>query len=208
MSSELPLVSAIMPTRNRPQFAREAVELFRAQTYLNKELVILDDAEAPSFSGGVVGEGIVYERLRGKLTVGEKRNIACSRARGEIIIHLDDDDFSAPGRFEDQVSRLLESGQDLTGYTEMLFWDGAKWWLYRATSGKYILGTSFCYLKSSWQRHPFGANKIGEDLGFQLGLKWIGVPAGNMMWARTHPGNTSPRATHKINWQPVEMQCA
>jgi hypothetical protein len=70
---DFPLVSAIMPTRARPQFAREAVDLFLAQTWPNKELVILDDEEHPSFPSGIAGDGIRYEQLRFTLTVGAKR---------------------------------------------------------------------------------------------------------------------------------------
>ena len=174
---DFPLVSAIMPTRARPQFAREAVDLFLAQTWPNKELVILDDEEHPSFPSGIAGDGIRYEQLRFTLTVGAKCNIACSRAQGEIIIHFDDDDVSAPGRMADQVERLMSSGLDLTGYNEMLFFDGTVWRMY-AGRKDYILGTSFCYLKSAWERHPFTWANIGEDLCFQRGIPHTAAPAG------------------------------
>ena len=207
MFSEHPLVSAIMPTRARPQFAREAVGLFLAQTWPNKELVIVDDADAPSCQYGAPSADttVRLKTLRHKLTVGAKRNIACSRAQGEIIIHWDDDDFSAPGRITDQVERLLASGLELTGYSEMLFFDGSAWRMYSG-SKDYILGTSFCYLKSLWQRHPFVDAKIGEDLAFQRGIPHTAVPAGRMMWARTHEGNTSKREYRGPTWRPVAEQ--
>jgi hypothetical protein len=41
----VPLVSCIMPTANRRRFVPEAIRLFLAQDYLEKELVILDDGE-------------------------------------------------------------------------------------------------------------------------------------------------------------------
>lgn len=214
MCSEVPLASAIMPTRGRPQLARDAVELFLAQTWPNKELVVVDDEDAPSFSEPPCVcnyyleryENIRYERLRRKLSIGAKRNIACSRAQGEIVVHWDDDDWSAPGRMTDQVERLLSSGLELTGYSEMLFTDGVKQWLYSGCKD-YILGTSLCYRKSLWQRRPFDADKTtGEDLVFQLGVPHTAVPAGELMWARSHAGNTSPRVYRGPSWRSVEMQ--
>lgn len=207
MSTEIPLVSAIMPTRARPTFAREAVEVFLAQTWPNRELVIVDDEDEPSFPGGINGADVRYERLRIKLSIGAKRNVACSRAAGEIIVHFDDDDWSAPERITDQVERLMASGRELTGYNEMLFTDGARWWQY-AGPKDYILGTSLCYRKTLWERRPFQDSQIGEDLAFQLGVPKTAVPAGEVMWARTHPGNTSPRVTNKREWREAQIQTA
>lgn len=214
-SCEYPLVSAIMPTRARPQFAREAVNLFLAQTWPNKELVIVDDEDAPSIPGplsvaytlNMENVNFRYERLRTKQSIGAKRNIACSRAQGEIIIHFDDDDHSAPGRMADQVERLLSSGLELTGYSEMLFFDGNVWRMYSGRKD-YILGTSFCYRKSLWERHPFTWANIGEDLAFQRGIPHTAVPAGSLMWARTHPGNTSKRVISGPTWREAELQTA
>ncbi len=39
----LPLISCILPTANRRRFVPQAIRLFLAQDYPNKELVILDD---------------------------------------------------------------------------------------------------------------------------------------------------------------------
>ena len=44
------LISAIMPTRGRQAYAIDAVSCFRCQTYPDKELIILDDADNPSFA--------------------------------------------------------------------------------------------------------------------------------------------------------------
>ena len=57
-------------------------------------------------------------------TIGEKRNFGAGRARGAVIAHWDDDDYSAPDRLEDQVGRLLQSGKAVTGYFAMRFTDG------------------------------------------------------------------------------------
>jgi len=202
MYSDYPLVSAIMPTRARPQFAREAIGLFLAQTWPNKQLVIVDDFVAPSFDVIPSGLGILYLVERGKQTIGAKRNRACAEASGEIICHWDDDDHSEPGRIANQVETLLAGSFDMTGYSEMVFRNGTRQWRYKGTNG-YMLGTSLMYRKDYWRRHPFHDVNVGEDLIFQAGAKSVAVPAGEFMWARTHQGNTSPRAMNDKRWAEI-----
>lgn len=196
-----------MPTRARPQFARQAVEYFLAQTWPAKELVILDDFFAPSFSVPPVGKGIRYFSERHKLTVGAKRNRCCSEATGYIICHWDDDDYSAPGRIADQLPRLFDGEAEITGYSEMEFRNGVKRWLYRGMNG-YMLGTSLMYWREAWRRRPFENVAVSEDLLFQAGRKSVSVPAGHLMWASIHAGNTSPRQPDKKNASFLELACA
>lgn len=193
-----------MPTRGRSLYALLAIAYFQAQTWPDKELVIADDADQPSFPNGIACEGVTiqYHRLQ-RMEVGAKRNICCARAEGEIIIHLDDDDFSAPGRFADQVARLLESRQDVTGYTAMRFTDGTNWWQYRGGT-ECALGTSLCYRRQWWKLHPFPSQQIGEDGEFvraaMASKQLVVADARDLMHATIHPGNTSPRKLSGSNW--------
>lgn len=201
-----------MPTRGRPEFAKRAVDQFAAQTYADLELIILDDTDVPSFPqyrdycGGVrvalwcTGKPVSYWRVDGRLSVGAKRNIACSRARGEIICHWDDDDISAPGRIADQVARLLETGKQVTGYSDMEFVepDGTRW-MYTAPESMvdYALGTSLMYRRDYWREHAFESLNVQEDNQFVWAARVAGsivsVPAHGLMTATIHPGNTSVR---------------
>jgi hypothetical protein len=45
-----PLVTAIMPIRDRPEFAMQAVRYFCDQDYPNQEMVVLEDG-TPSLAG-------------------------------------------------------------------------------------------------------------------------------------------------------------
>lgn len=192
MNSDYPLVSCIMPTRGRPQFAREAVEAFLAQTWPAKELLIVDDDDAPSCPTTLSIPGIRQTRLFGHPTVGVKRNLAISMASGEIICHWDDDDVSAPGRIEDQIRRLAESGKQITGYSPLRFTDGRQSWLYVGLPG-YAPGTTLMYHRDAWRARPFRELRVGEDNAFLDGRQVITAPAGDLMYARDHAGNTSPR---------------
>ena len=93
-----PLVSCQMPTRNRPGFAERAVAQFLAQDWPRKELIVLDDSD-PGLEPRIAEiPGLVRVVATGPMTLGDKRNLAVSLSRGEIVHHWDDDDWSGPGR--------------------------------------------------------------------------------------------------------------
>ena len=191
-----------MPTRGRPQYAQRAIECFFSQTWPEKELVILDDADCPSFP--IAPAGVEYHRLNRRLSIGAKRNLCCSRANGNVIIHWDDDDYSVPERMADQVARLAESKCGLTGYHSMLFEDvdTGKRWKYRGHHF-YALGTSFCYTRDFWMAHPFPDKQTGEDGYITSRVAGIlAVDAGELLIATIHNGNTSEKRANlnTENW--------
>lgn len=110
-----PLVSCIMPTRDRQGLLPLTYELFRAQDYRRLELIVIDDGKA--YGGGCWEDDsrVRYFRLRSRCTIGEKRNLACRMAAGEIIVHWDDDDWYAPARVRYQVAPILRGEADVTG---------------------------------------------------------------------------------------------
>lgn len=195
-----------MPTRGRQAFAAAAVEYWRAQTYPHRELVIVDDQDKPSFPAGISGEGIQYHVLRQRLTIGQKRNIACSRAAGEIIAHFDDDDVSAPGRLADQYARLMESGKSVTSYSSMRFKSEQGWWLYSGAPGKGI-GSSLMFRRDWWTGNAFVGDPVGEDGVFIARASAAGqlelAEARDLMYATIHPGNTSPRELKTPQWSKI-----
>jgi glycosyltransferase involved in cell wall biosynthesis len=130
--------------------------------------------------------------------------LANAHARGEIIAHFDDDDWSHPNRIAEQVALLQASGADVVGYNEALFWQtlnfcnkcgysgslkehafcnydaygiGGIAWLYRCPSPSYGLGSSLCYWRRVWEQKPFADINHGEDMRFITGLKVVGVSA-------------------------------
>ena len=156
---EFPLVSCIMPTADRRHLVPEAIRLFLAQDYPKKELVVLDDGEDSIADLIPNHRDIRYLRLDGRHSVGAKRNLACSAARGDLVAHWDDDDWYAPWRLSYQVAEIVRSGADLCGLARMLFFDpggsasvgiclpGG------CDAGRY--GATFCYRKRVWRENPF-----------------------------------------------------
>lgn len=121
----------------------------------------------------------------------------------DIIVHWDDDDWSAPRRVADQVEALLESRAECVGYNEMLFCERptGEAWRYLAAFAHYMLGTSMCYWLETWRRHPFASGNAGcDDLHWASngairkhstsGIDALGMP---LMVATVHGGNTACR---------------
>lgn len=198
-----------MPTRGRREFAQHAVNIYRSQTYSNRELIILDDLDDPSFPHGISGERINHVLAPYRMTIGAKRNICIQASDGEFIAHLDDDDYSSPDRIADQVIRLMESEKQVTGYCPMLFTDGSQWWEYSAGNPRYCVGSSLLYRREFASLHRFNETEPDEDNQFVYGpasQHIVVVPAGDKMFCRTHPNNTSIRQPGKnpLQWKPVE----
>ncbi|MCP3944653.1 MAG: glycosyltransferase [Desulfobacteraceae bacterium] len=208
----LPLVSCIMPTADRPRFVPGAIGCFLRQSYLNKELIIVDDGEKSVEHLIPKDSGIHYIRLTKKHTIGVKRNIACGQARGEIIAHFDDDDWSAPWRLDYQVHHLSRKTADICGLARVYFFDPervAAWeYCYPVHHRPWIAGGSFAYTKAFWEGHSFRDKNIGEDAWFMwdhpvprlltLLNNWFFV-------ACVHSGNTSPKRTGSDLWVQVPV---
>jgi glycosyltransferase involved in cell wall biosynthesis len=93
----LPLISCIMPTYGRPAYVDEAVAMFLAQDYPNKELVILNDCAGQVFSADFPCVRIINQQARWS-SLGAKRNGCITAAHGSIIAIWDDDDVYLPWR--------------------------------------------------------------------------------------------------------------
>ena len=181
-----PLVLCVMPAAGRQSMVNRAVCCFRAQTYSNKLLAILDNGPEPLVIEA--GRGVHVTRLQpgvDRRPIGELRNLVNALALpgvfdAPIIAHWDSDDVSSAERLTEQVALLQQSGAEAVGYGEMLFWDsrpgafcGA--WLFTSPNPRYCLGTSLCYWRKTWERKPFEATSQGEDFAFCAGLKTVSV---------------------------------
>lgn len=198
--SDLPLVTCLCLTHDRPQYLPIAIKCFLNQTYPNKELLIVwSGSNMPIIHPMTVPPLITTVQVEGN--IGAKRNAGCKLARNaDIICHWDDDDYSCAHRIEDQVGRLLLSGKSVTGYYTMKFLDEATGKFHEIAKGRSTheaMGTSLCYLRSWWLLHPFKPIPVNEDIDFVLEAARLEqitcVPANDMMFARNHPGNTSKR---------------
>ena len=126
MSKQQLLVSIIITTYYRPAMLREAVSAFRAQTYENIEIVIVNNGATPETVSYLLE--LEKEEPRVKLVhfetnqfswedIGMNVRIAYNgglrAAKGELVSHQDDDDWVAPDYIERMV-RLFEENPECT----------------------------------------------------------------------------------------------
>ncbi|HKV11216.1 MAG TPA: glycosyltransferase, partial [Thermoanaerobaculia bacterium] len=208
-----PLVSCIMPTFNRRAFIPQAVACFLAQDYPNLELVVVDDGNDPIRDLLPNDPRIVYHRLGQRMSVGAKRNHACERARGEIIVHWDDDDWYPPARVRAQVEALAERSADVCGTSTLYFYDRSqeRAWRYRYSGGPsvWLAGNTLAYRREAWRNNRFSDVQVGEDAQFV----WRFPPSRvadlkdpGLCIAAVHAANVSPKETSGVFWasEPVE----
>ncbi|AMM40936.1 glycosyltransferase-like protein, family 2 [Candidatus Desulfofervidus auxilii] len=101
----MPKVSIIIPTYNRAQFLKEAIESVFNQTYQNYELIVVDDGSEDNTKQ-------IIARYKDRLTytdiphqgVSKARNTGVNLAKGEFICFLDSDDLWLPKKLEFQMA--------------------------------------------------------------------------------------------------------
>ncbi|MGH2443642.1 MAG: glycosyltransferase family 2 protein, partial [Chloroflexota bacterium] len=102
MSSQerMPLVSVVVPTRNRAAHLRVLLAALEAQDYPRHEVVVVDDASTDGTVSVLAAweqEGKVVLRQRASGGGYAARNRGWKAARGEIIAFTDDDCVPQPG---------------------------------------------------------------------------------------------------------------
>ncbi|HXH40510.1 MAG TPA: glycosyltransferase [Thermoanaerobaculia bacterium] len=212
-SSDAPLVSCIMPTYNRRTFIPDALRCFFAQDHPNIELIVVDDG-SDSIADLLPGDDrILYFRLTSRLTVGAKRNYACERARGSIIVHWDDDDWYPASRVRVQAAALAERGADVCGSSILYFYDRGRpeAFLYQYSGGgsAWVAGTTLAYRREFWQRNRFPDLQVGEDTQFvwrSHGAKIVDLKDPGLCVAAVHPGNVSPKQTRGVFWSSERVE--
>lgn len=208
-ASNLPKVSCIMPTADRPEFFQRALEIYLGQDYPNKELIVVDDG-ACKVGHLCRGHRIVYLPLQQRTSIGAKRNLACEQASGEIIVHLDDDDWYVENWITKQVEHLSAGKAEVTGLAELIFYDSGRReaWRYRYpfASRPWVHGATLCYRKKFWRSFPFPDIDVGEDCSFlwRRGATGI-VPHGGIdgYIGLIHDGNASPKRTGDACWSRI-----
>jgi glycosyltransferase involved in cell wall biosynthesis len=205
-----PLVSCILPTRDRPGFVAEALRGFLAQDYPRRELIVVDDGETSVEQLIPVDARIRYLRVSGVRPVGAKRNLACAQARGDVIAHVDDDDLYPPGRLTAQVRALGAGGAPVCGTSRLTFADpiARRAWLYAHAPGRWAAGSTLVYRRSYWQAHQFSAVPVGEDEHFVSRAAaegaLIDVDDPDLCVATVHARNTSPKRASAPRWREID----
>lgn len=175
-----PIVSVIVPTtHDRKEYNERILNNFIRQDYQQKHLMF-------DFNSG---------------TIGEKRNRLCKSAIGEIIIHMDSDDWYSDNWITKSVFDLQISKADIIGMTKFYLYDpvlDAAWmYTYHPAGSPWVTGATMCYRKEFWDANNFPPLQIGEDAGFCCKTK--NIVAHNYaegFIATIHSANTSKKLLH------------
>lgn len=209
-TAETPLVSCIMPTANRRTFVPLAIRYWMQQDYANKELIILDDGADAVQDLIPEHPQVRYIRHETAQVVGIKRNEACEAARGEIIMHWDDDDWASPWRMSYQVGHLLEAQADVCGLSNPMMYNAhtQRGWQYVYPAGEvpWVYGATLCYTRAFWERNPFEPVATGEDNAFVWSPQpknVLALPDPTFWIGLIHTANTSPKQVHHARWTEI-----
>ena len=104
---ETPLVTAVIPTHNRPTLVKRAVHSALNQTYRNIEVVVVvdgPDACTRKELAAISDSRLRVIELSRRVGGSDARNHGMHSARGEWIALLDDDDEWLPEKTEVQMS--------------------------------------------------------------------------------------------------------
>ena len=205
-----PVVSVIIPTRNRVAMLREAIESVRAQTYQDWELIIVDDGsmdETRQIMETLTQEDARIRYLRQPQGgVSKARNAGIRAAQGRYVAFLDDDDLFLPGKLAAQVSAL--EGEPTLGFvysqTEWINREGTLLGRHPTTPVADLRGlleecaiplqTVMCRTELLEQTGGFDESlSIGEDYDLWLRLAQItqfGFVPGPLVRYRVHGANT------------------
>jgi glycosyltransferase involved in cell wall biosynthesis len=214
---EMPLVSVILTTRDRPRLLALALRYYHYQTYPRRELIVVDDGEF------FPADREAVEAVNGRLTrmppgtpLGAKLNAGVEQANGSLCQKMDDDDWYAATFQERMIAAVRDSHRVVCRPTvaflvPFLFFDVARWEI-RQSHPNNAPGATFLFSRDAWEIRPFRPLFQDEDVWFFIdqlrnGGTVLPVRALECFLAVRHRGSTSDRDhvwTHQYDGSTLE----
>ena len=167
------LISIITPAFNAGKYIAETIDSVRNQSYLNWEMIIVDDCSTDSTASIVnyykdIDSRIYYFKLEINSGVaGIPRNYGIQKAKGEYIAFIDADDLWSPLKLEKQLAFLQKTNSDLI-YTNIIYF-------YASGKEFFIKTRNISSLFSILMRNPVSTSSVlvkkTSDLLFDSNLK-------------------------------------
>lgn len=122
--SKQPFVSICTPTFNRRPFIPIIIKCFENQTYPRDKMewIIIDDGTDKIEDLVAHLPYVRYFKYDEKMTIGKKRNISNEKAKGDIIVYMDDDDYYPADRVKHAVEKLTGSKALCAGSSAMFIY--------------------------------------------------------------------------------------
>ncbi|MCD7952080.1 MAG: glycosyltransferase family 2 protein [Synergistaceae bacterium] len=122
-----PLISIIMPAYNSDKYITESIHSVINQTYINWELIVIDDGsqdktiDCINYLKNKDARIFLYRNKR-NIGVSQTRNKGVKLARGEWIVFLDSDDCWETSKLNKQLNFARQKNADFT-FTSSSFMD-------------------------------------------------------------------------------------
>lgn len=203
-----PMVSIVTPTFNRDHLFDIAVFNWKNFIYPadKMEWIILDDSSRDSIKKlkkklPKDDSRIKYYTCKKIDTIGRKRNKVNELATGEIIIHVDDDDYYPPDSIINRVRALLTYSKQCVGCSTINCINLLDNTCFKTCGGisdnTIVTGeASLCYYKKFWEDQRYDENVKGEECKAFLENRtsdYIDLHSAFVMIAITHSKNMSDR---------------
>lgn len=226
--SECPPITIVTPTYQRKNLIDIAFHNLLATDYPHEKIewVVIEDNEHAS---QLASEKIVqfqvqaptiqlkYIPIEGRMSIGEKRNLAIQHATNDIILFMDDDDHYPVTSFRRRVAWLTrgtkcgETGKaSIVGCTTLALYD-----LMKGTSAvnvppfdipfsQRISEATLTFYKSAWVERSFSHVSIAEGENWLEGREnqVIEIPPQQIIVAFSHGTNQSSRRIPPSNGAP------
>ncbi len=137
-----------------------------------------------------------------RCSIGNKRNMACEAATGDIVIHWDDDDWYGPRRISEQISPILSGDAELSGLETRWLFDlerGEFWTIKPALHQRMFVedvhGGTLAFAREVWDRGIRYPNaSLAEDAAFlrhavRSGMRLAKVPNSGVFVYSRHSHN-------------------
>jgi hypothetical protein len=216
--ADCPPISVITPTYNRKKLIDIAFHNLLATDYPQEKIewiVIEDNEKMPHMAGEKVMNfqlqapkmKIKYMPIEGRMSIGQKRNLAIEQATNEIILFMDDDDHYPSTSFRRRVAWLTKgtmrgaSQQAIAGCTTIALYDLNKGIsavnvppLDIACSQR-ISEATLTFYKSVWEERKFPDISVSEGEGWLEGRidRFIEIPPQQIIVAFSHGANQTSR---------------
>ncbi len=125
MSSQMPLVSVIIPNWNGKRFLPTCLQAMKAQTYLGFEVILVDNGSKDG-SVALVERDFPWVKvvaLRENMGFAAACNVGAEHAEGDVLALLNNDTEAEPGWLDELVKTLQEHPEAGTAASKILLFD-------------------------------------------------------------------------------------
>lgn len=128
---QLPLVSVVVPTHNRPDFLKRTLQSILQQTYKNLQIIVVSNGfndKNKKIVNGLQDSRIEYYEQENSGGPASPRNHGIRKSQGKYIAFCDDDDLFVPEKIQKQLEALNKNKNYALCYSKMLRFDNNQEW--------------------------------------------------------------------------------